>query len=414
MTNNNIFSLSSRSCCGCGVCMSVCPQKAITVGIDNEGFFSPSVDTDMCIHCGICKTVCFKFADFTDVTTAMSDKKVIGAYSADKNIHSSTTSGGIAYEISRWGIEHGYKVFGVVYDYQTDCAKSVLVDCLSDLSLLKGSKYIQSNSAEALNILFEDARRNSDNKYICVGTPCQIFGLRKLIRQYLLQNEFVLVDLFCHGVPSYLVWHPYIAKQKERLGPLESINFRYKGNGWHQYTIRIKGSFGEYCKMAYRGDLFFNYFFDNIALNTSCYTCPVRKELVAADIRLGDFLGTEYEHREDGISAVLIATKKGKYIIDTLADEQRIVIDKTVDAQVCLTAQSTLDYTNIETRNRVISNLQKSSDIEQVYNIYFQQLPIKKRIRIKAKNLIAKLPLSFITKARKLSHLLTEKHSKQH
>lgn len=45
-------------CSGCGACMASCPVKAISMEIDNEGFYYPSLSKDKCIHCNKCIRTC--------------------------------------------------------------------------------------------------------------------------------------------------------------------------------------------------------------------------------------------------------------------------------------------------------------------------------------------------------------------
>ena len=45
-------------CCGCTACASACPQNAINMSPDEEGFLYPFVDTQLCINCNICNNVC--------------------------------------------------------------------------------------------------------------------------------------------------------------------------------------------------------------------------------------------------------------------------------------------------------------------------------------------------------------------
>lgn len=286
----NILSSSERFCSGCSACSAICPKSAITMEISKEGFFAPVVDNELCTDCGLCQKVCSKFVAAEESTSIVSEKQVFGVHSTNETIHFTTTSGGFAHELSAWGLVNGYKILGVIYDYDKDVARSIIIGDIDQLPLLKGSKYIQSNAQEAFDTLLKEAAKTPEQKYICIGTPCQIFGLRQLINSRHLKNKFILVDLFCHGVPSYLVWHPYIQEKKQVLGTIRNVNFRYKGNGWHQYTMKLDGEKGIYQQYAYK-DLFFRYFFDNIALNSACFTCPVRKKYSSADIRIGDFLG---------------------------------------------------------------------------------------------------------------------------
>ena len=47
-----------EECCGCAACASVCPQRAIEMLPDEEGFLYPVIHTDKCIGCGVCLRVC--------------------------------------------------------------------------------------------------------------------------------------------------------------------------------------------------------------------------------------------------------------------------------------------------------------------------------------------------------------------
>lgn len=47
-----------EECCGCSACYSICPQKAITMIEDDEGFLYPRIEVDKCIGCHQCIMVC--------------------------------------------------------------------------------------------------------------------------------------------------------------------------------------------------------------------------------------------------------------------------------------------------------------------------------------------------------------------
>ena len=262
-----------------------------------DGFLVPAIDYDKCTNCSACSSVCYKNRD-TEKLPKLEGKSCYGVCSTNASTHRTTTSGGFGHELARWGMEHGYKIVGVKYDYATNSARTTIASTPEGLEQFKGSKYIQSYTEQAFKEIVEIASKDEEQKFICFGTPCQIFGLRHLVERKMLKNEIIYVDLFCHGVPSYLVWRPYIAAQEQRLGKLRNVNFRYKGNGWHHYSIRLEGEHKTYCAYAYN-DTFYRYFFDNVALNESCFSCEFRKGYSAADIRIGDFLGRAYESRSE-------------------------------------------------------------------------------------------------------------------
>lgn len=45
-------------CCGCTACYAICPQHAISMVEDEEGFDYPQIDTVKCIRCFQCVKVC--------------------------------------------------------------------------------------------------------------------------------------------------------------------------------------------------------------------------------------------------------------------------------------------------------------------------------------------------------------------
>ena len=59
MSNKDIILFSRKEdCCGCGSCMSICSQSAITMFSDEEGFAYPKIETEKCVGCAMCIKVC--------------------------------------------------------------------------------------------------------------------------------------------------------------------------------------------------------------------------------------------------------------------------------------------------------------------------------------------------------------------
>ncbi|MBQ3248983.1 MAG: Coenzyme F420 hydrogenase/dehydrogenase, beta subunit C-terminal domain [Alistipes sp.] len=397
--SRNITSPTNKYCTGCGACSVNCPVGAIAIAENLDGFYEPMLDSSKCINCGACQKVCYKYQSTTELPQ-LTHKECFAIHSTNNDTHQSTTSGGFAYELSRWGVNNGYSIVGVIYDYTINKARTIIINDLANLESLKGSKYIQSYTEEAFKDIITQAKADIHNRFICIGTPCQIFGLRRLIDSNNIQNEFILVDLFCHGVPSYLVWDKYIKYQKDRLGQIKNVNFRCKENGWHQYSIKIIGEKKTYSNYAYN-DIFYRYFFDNVALNKSCYTCSLRKSSVASDIRIGDFLGGAYEDREDGISAAVAITEKGARIIEKLKSSKYINIVATHHVSECLKSQSTEDYPDIELRDNVITRLHER-DIYQTKRWYIRQFTIKRQIYLGLKSIATLLPYKILITLRRI------------
>ncbi len=182
------------------------------------------------------------------------------AQSKNLDVIKTCTSGGIAYEMSVHIINDNNLVVGVEYDYETNSARTIIVDNMEDLEKLKGSKYIQSYTEEAFNKVIDIAKKDTDKRFLVFGTPCQIYGLAKVLDKLNMRERFVLVDLFCHGVPSSLVWKHYLDKIGAKGKKLNSVKFRDKTIGWHNFVMEIKGNNYEYKKSS-EADLFYHTFF---------------------------------------------------------------------------------------------------------------------------------------------------------
>lgn len=57
-----ILFLKKENCCGCTACYAICPNEAISMIEDDEGFVYPNINEEMCIGCNKCLSVCiFKY-----------------------------------------------------------------------------------------------------------------------------------------------------------------------------------------------------------------------------------------------------------------------------------------------------------------------------------------------------------------
>lgn len=386
---NNISRLSLLECNGCGACYAVCPQDSIVISRNVNGFYEAQVDQNKCIHCGQCVDICHRF-EIQNLGIEIKKGTLYAAQSSDPATLLSCASGGIAYELSKYAIENGWRVAGVVYDYTKQVAKTIIVEDIEQIESFKGSKYLQSHTAEAFRSLIENAKNDVDKKYLVFGTPCQIHGLSKIIEKYRLCDQFLLVDLFCHGVPSYLVWDSYLKTLKnKRRGEISELEFRSKTYGWN--NMHMKMMIG---KAIYRSstetDWFFKTFFDDLLLNDACFDCKFRMSLSSADIRLGDFWGSRFEKNQDGVSAVAVFTKKGDVILKSV---ERIRLLGEFDINECLSAQSVKAYQNKNLGEKYFKLLREGKSLPYVVRQYRNRFPAKQKIKNAVKAASAIIPI---------------------
>lgn len=304
--------LGIKDCYGCGVCAVSCKLGAISMELDSDGFLRPSVDRSRCVNCGVCVSVC-SFKDNEIELDTSFDKEYYAGWSLDKKIRHECSSGGVGYEIERHLLNRGYYAIVCGYNYRSQRAEHYIAFTEEDLKLSIGSKYIQSYTFSGFS------RLTKGQQYVVVGTPCQIDSIRRWARRMNIESDLVLIDFFCHGVPSMLMWNKYLKEVEAKIGTFDHIAWRDKQTGWHDSWVMKVGN--RYCSWYSHGDLFYRMFLKNRCLAKPCYfNCKYKGESSSADIRIGDLWGKKYAHDDEGVNGVVCVTTKGKDIIREMKD----------------------------------------------------------------------------------------------
>lgn len=307
-----------KYCYGCGVCVNACPVSIISFSENSDGFYRPLIkEQDQCIDCGLCLRTC----SFHNSPHPESDRlSAFAGWSKDPALREISSSGGISPEIARVAFSLGYKAIGAKYNPDEKRVEHFVASSQEEYSQSIGSKYLQSFTPTALShIDFKD----KNGKWMIVGTPCQIDSLRRLAQIKKAEDRFILVDFFCHGVPSRLLWLRYLAEiAKKGVDPSQTFRWRDKKYGWHDsWAITDETYFSKWTA----GDMFYTLFLGNYCLNRSCYDdCKFKKTFSSADIRIGDFWGKKFVHDEKGVSGILALTPTGDKTIDELRKSCKI------------------------------------------------------------------------------------------
>lgn len=321
--------LNFRNCYGCGVCSMVCPRHIIEIDFNKDGFYEPQImDSTKCIDCGLCVDVCSYAHE--DLSLKDYSIKSYAAWSNDEIVRRRCSSGGIGFEVGRTLIDEGYKTCGVRYNIEKSRAEHYIATTVEELIPSIGSKYIQSYTVDSFKVI------NRKEKYLVTGSPCQIDSFRRYIQKFRCEDNFVLMDFFCHGVPSMWLWHKYINEVRKKVGKITYVSWRNKFTGWHDsWAMSIDGdltSESTNCHDSYnslenirrgllnsrlsQGDSFYHLFLSDSCLGKACYEkCKFKYKYSSADIRIGDLWGKTYQDNEDGVSAAVAFTKKGDDIL---------------------------------------------------------------------------------------------------
>lgn len=324
--NPAITILGDNYCTGCYGCFNICTQNAIDIYLNNEGFPIPSVNHERCIECGICQKYCPIIENH--LTENLDIPLSFAVWSNNDHTRIQSSSGGVFTELAKIVIKEGGVVFGVAFDNSFK-TKHISIEREEDISLIRGSKYIQSHVDDAYKKAVFIA--NQHRPVLFSGTPCQIATMNLFIQNNP-EIEIYTCEVICLGVPSESVFMSYLDFLSQlKNSEIKEFSFRDKTLGWKKYGTKIIFNNGEEYFQICQRDPFMIGFLRKIYLRPSCYDCPFAKIPRISDITLGDFWGVPKELDDPrGVSAVIINTPQGEKLFEkvTNIDKVKVSLEK--------------------------------------------------------------------------------------
>lgn len=315
-------------CCGCGACVQICPCDCIKMQSDEEGFWYPKVYQEKCNGCNLCVRVCpiENAALRDDRSVKRADvPAVFGGWHKGEEIRQESSSGGAFTLFAEEIIKNDGMVFGCMLDSHMRAIHAG-TDSMHDLSVFRGSKYVQSDTAGT----YQEVKKmlNEGRQVLFVGTPCQAAGLHSFIGN-INHEKLYIVDFICHGVSSPKVFADYIKAEETRKGcQMAAYRFRNKDRGWSQTGLQL-GTLSKYVDgtsirkyPAYK-DPYMNAFLCDVCLRPSCYACRFKDmPKLYADITIADFWGVDKVspslNDKKGTSLIIVNTDHGMGLWDSV------------------------------------------------------------------------------------------------
>ena len=311
--------LEKNECCGCSSCAQKCPQNAIKMQENEEGFLYPIIDKDKCISCGICSKVCPQLKEVKEAENGY--PKAYAMYNKDEQTQLSSSSGGIFTELANYFFCENGVVFGAAYNEKFE-VKHIAIFEKSEINKLRKSKYVQSNINDSYKLVEKNLKEGK--KVLFTGTPCQILGLKSfLVRDY---DNLITCDLVCHGVPSQMAFNQYLKfLTKKNKNTIIEYDFRSKDIKDCEKIgkVTFKNGKEKYLKIGL--DCYYSNFLAGNIFRESCYKCHYSNFNRVGDITIGDFIGVlqmqpeAYSSR--GTSICIINSKKGKLVFEKIKNK---------------------------------------------------------------------------------------------
>lgn len=343
-------------CCGCGACENACPNQAIKLQENKNGFKSPKVYTDKCIECGICEKVC----PLKKQANENKEQKVYAVSNYDKKVLKQSTSGGAFAALAKWIFDKNGLVYGCARNEKMRPAH-IEINSMDDLYRLQGSKYVQS---EIGNIYKTVKMQLLKGRYVLFsGTPCQCAALRSFLgKKY---EKLFCVELICHGVPSDKMFGEFVSYLEKKLrGKIIDIRFRDKKLGWGALLkVTYKKSNRKEKVVYFKPEecyYYYYYFYKGLFFREYCYSCKYACEQRESDFTIGDYWGVQRFHPEfetsEGVSVLIVSGQKALDVMDEL--------DKYM-----YTIESSLENVMVE-NGQIIKPSYKDSDYEILLERY--------------------------------------------
>lgn len=310
------------TCTGCAACVNVCPQNCIELNWGTEWVDYPKIDGLHCIECGKCVKACPVLSKPIKLERLLSPKFYAGALKDAPNDLRHSSSGGLAFALGKKVIQTGGTAYGAAYD-ENICVRHIAATSVKELTRTQGSKYVQSDIGLCYRRIKQQLTANK--QVLFVGLPCQVAGLYQFLGcDYV---NLITVDLLCGGSTSPKVFDLYLNYVKRKFHvELSDYNFRSKryGTGYLCTTttttgkeIVLSGAAGSFITMLGAG-----------YGRKACFSCKYTNMKRMGDITLGDCWGSKSKLNAEGISFVMINSKKGENAFLTLGDD--IVLDESV------------------------------------------------------------------------------------
>lgn len=355
MKKNNINkTLQADLCTGCGVCEGACPTGAISTVVE-KGNFRPRIKIDKCTNCGRCVKACpglnVNLPGIADKCQpdASHQEKMVGhyekcftGYSTDYDVRYHSASGGMVSAFLIWLIENG-KIDGAVvtkFDKENPLlVKTFIAKTREEIISARSSRY----SPVSLNTAAQDIKSASGTRYVIVGLPCHIEGMRKLmeIDKKLREKIVGLFGIYCSGGRSFYLTEYMFRERGIDTDKLRYFQYRDEGclgkmvvklPSSEKNIVRVTNSHSENAlcndEVHYK-ELYQSYYHPlrSFFIPNRCNYC-IDHYAELADICFGDIHIKPYSEDKIGVNSIIVKDRKWLSLLDECKRSGAVHLDE--------------------------------------------------------------------------------------
>lgn len=251
------------------------------------------------------------------------DIHAYGAINKCEDILLHSSSGGVISELCREILTQGGAVCASTYDYDSHNLQHTLIEDISGIEKIRGSKYFQSDILGVYKTIEQFLKQETNRKILFIGTPCQCAAIKSYLNvKHIPMDNLICVDIICHGVGSNQIWSDFVNSiEKNNKVRIIKVTFKDKRRGWLlPYAVAIGENGKEFDLCDYM-----TLYNKHLIMRDECHACSFASTNRMGDITVGDLWNVQKInpafYNENGVSSVLCNNEKGNSLFLTVIEK---------------------------------------------------------------------------------------------
>ncbi len=314
-------------CCGCGLCVAVCPANCLELREMSEGHYQPvCLNESQCVSCSKCTMICPGIRQEEHYSLDL-PKAIVYGHSQDSELRWKAASGGVTTELLIYLLQQKLVDYVVTSGRYSAGKKPqpVIVNTPEQLKSVAGSNYCPVPMGLAIRKIMAQ-----EGNCVLVCLPCAARGIRRLMQRDSMLAERIsfIITLLCNHKPSF---HATAFLAREYLGSRdisEIAEIRYRGEGWFgQATITLRNGLSAQIPFSQ----YFSTSFSSCYYRPRCQMC-LDHFGANADIAMGDADFVKYRGKGEnaGETICFVHNEKILQVLRIMEHRNRISLSQDI------------------------------------------------------------------------------------